>query len=267
MIDEGLEASPNNGALLAWNAFLAMVIDNDLYDSARLLEQAHEADPTNYELIWGTIQVAPLYGRPAIGARLGEYIVERDPLCMACYTGLAEAYLAAGEFELAEQTIRRALALNPGDPWSRAYLGQALFFQERFVEALEVFELLGRQWQETRDEPYGGLPGHAETLQALGRDEEYAALREQYLEFHENGFDLLVAQFYAWAGEADLAFEWLGKHDTEMTWGIRHHLTRPWYRKIHDDPRWQTLLERYEMTEEDFDAIDLTIRMPPDATR
>ena len=52
-----------------------------------------------------------------------------------------------------------------------------------------------------------------------------------------------------------------------MTWRIRHHLTRPWYRKVHEDPRWQALLERYQMTEADFDAIDLTIRMPPDTSR
>jgi adenylate cyclase len=269
MIDDGLADSPNNGALLSWKAFLTMVIDNDLYQSASLREQAHASDPTNFELIWGTVGIAPLYGRPAIGARLGEYIVERDPLCLRCFANLAEAYLIGGQFGQAEQAVRRALAMNPDDPSSSMLLGQALFFQERYVEALDVFESLRSMHEQTFDEPYAGLPGHAETLQALGRDAEYTALRERYLEFHaaHEGYYLLVAQFYAWAGEADLAFEWLGKHDTEMTWGIRHHLTRPWYRKIHDDPRWQALLERYEMTEEDFDAIDLTIRMPPDATR
>lgn len=50
-----------------------------------------------------------------------------------------------------------------------------------------------------------------------------------------------------------------------MTWGIRQHLTRPWYGKLHGDPRWQALPERYQMTEADFAAIDLTARMPPGA--
>jgi len=266
MIDEGLAASPGNGALLGWQAFLVMVIDNDLYASAVILEQAHESDPTSYELIQGTTAMAPLYGRPAIGARLGEYLVERDPLCMRCYVRLAEAYLANGDFQLAETAVRRALTLKP-DEWSpNMFLGQALFFQERYAEALDVFEGLQARHETMTDEPYSGAPGHAETLQALGRDEEYRSLRERYLEYHEHEeYVGLVAQFYAWAGDNDRAFEWLDREDKVMTWGIRHHLTRPWYRKLHGDPRWQALLERYQMTQADFDAIDLTIRMPPDA--
>jgi hypothetical protein len=41
------------------------------------------------------------------------------------------------------------------------------------------------------------------------------------------------------------------------------HLSRPWYRKLHDDPRWQALLEQYQMTDEILESLDLDIRLPP----
>ena len=270
MIDRGLALRPDNGVMLGWKSFLAMVLDNDLYTAARYRERAHEVDPENYDLIWGTVTLARMYGRPEIGAALGEYILARDPLCINCYKATARNYVNTGNLQAAEKHLRDALALGT-DVEARYRLGQVLLLDGRAEEALGVFEDL-RAWLESdsdeSDEPYAGYPGHLETLIELGMTEEYETLRTAYLDFHAaEGLELLIAQHYAWIGEADLAFEWLDKHDRQMTWGIRDHLARPWYQKLHGDPRWQALLERYHMTEADFEAIDLTIRMPPGAAQ
>jgi tetratricopeptide (TPR) repeat protein len=208
-----------------------------------------------------------MFGRPEIGVQLGNYIIARDPLCQDCYANLAENYMGMGRNKEAEERLRQALALYPSI-WATNLLGQALLLDGRPEEALEVFEALEERLTAETGEDYEGFPGHLETLHALGLTEQFDALLPKFLEYHAaNGHDLLIAQHYAWMGDKDKAFEWLDRHDREMTWGIRDHLTRPWYRKLHDDPRWQALLEEYQMTASDFEAIDLTIRMPPDAHR
>ena len=86
----------------------------------------------------------------------------------------------------------------------------------------------------------------------------------EFIEFHEEiGATLIIAQLYAWIGDNDEAFRWLDTHDRVQTWNIRSHLTRLWYRKIYDDPRWQALLEQYQMTGEMLGSLDLDIRLPP----
>lgn len=267
MIERGYALEPENGHMLAWKASISMLLDNDLYTAARYLERAHALDPTNYELIWGTVRQAAMFGRPRIGIELGDYIVARDPLCLDCYINLAEKHMEIGQYKAAEDRLRQALALFPGIQ-ATYMLGQALLLGGRPNEALEFFETAQRMVAEDGDSVGVGFPGHLETLHALGMTEAFDAMLPKFLEFHAaNGYELIIAQHYAWMGDSDKAFEWLNKHDRENTWGIRDHLTRPWYRKLHDDPRWQALLEEYQMTAADFEAIDLTIRMPPDIQR
>lgn len=264
MIERGFALEPESGRMLTWKASISMLLDNDLYTAARYLERAHALEPSNYDVVWATVLQAAMFGRPEIGVRLGNYIIARDPLCLDCYINLAENYMETGEHEAAEERLRQALTLFPSLRATHV-LGQALLLDGRPEEALKVFEDLERRVVAETGQAYAGFPGHLETLHTLGLTEKYDALLPRFLEFHSaDGLQLIVAQLYAWLGEKDAAFEWLDKHDREMSWGIRDHLTRPWYRKLHGDPRWQALLEQYQMTEADFEAIDLTIRMPPD---
>jgi len=267
MIERGFALEPENGTMLTWKASISMLLENDLYTAARYIERAHALDPTNYVVIWATVLQAEMFGQPQIGIELGNYIIARDPLCLDCYVNLAATYMGTGEYKAAEERLRRARELFPGVRVDYM-LGQALLLDGRPEEAIAVFEEV-EQWNvEQSGDPYAGFPGHLETLHTLGMTEAFDALLPKFLEFHAaNGFELTIAQLYAWLGDKDTAFEWLDKHEREMTWNIRDHLTRPWYRKLHDDPRWQALLEKYQMTAKDFEAIDLTIRMPPDLQR
>ncbi len=88
----------------------------------------------------------------------------------------------------------------------------------------------------------------------------------EFIEVHEEiGAGLIIAQLYAWIGDNDEAFRWLDTHDRVQTWTIRSHLTRLWYRNLYDDPRWQALLEQYQMTDEMIESLDLDIKLPPGA--
>ena len=247
---------PNNAIALNWLAIIALTIDNDIETAARLTKRAHEVDPTNYELLRGSLATLPLYGRSDLAAKIGEHVIERDPLCIPCYASLAESYILLEDYASAKARLRDALALAPDFTFGKVVLGAVHLFAGEPERALEIFS-------EVHADSGGLWPGHLEALHDLGRREEFDALLPEFIEFHEERFPLTMARLYAWIGDRDEAFRWLDNHDREMTWGIRSYLTQPWYRKLHDDPRWRALLEQYDMTEEKLAGLDLDIRLPP----
>ena len=168
------------------------------------------------------------------------------------------SYSRLGDYESAKARLREVLDLDPDFEWGKARLGAVRLLAGELEEALEIFSEVHT--------PSGECcyPGHLEVLHDLGRQEEFEALLPEFIELHEEmGAKLTIAQLYAWIGDNDEAFRWLDTHDRRKSWGIRNHLTLQWYRKLHDDPRWQALLEQYQMTDEILDSLDLDIRLPP----
>jgi TolB-like protein/Tfp pilus assembly protein PilF len=257
MITRALAIDPNNANALNWMSWLALQTDNDIETAALYKKRAHDVDPANYEVLSSAVETLPFFGRADLAIEIGEYIIERDPLCMPCYVDVAMSYARLGDFAMAEAKLREVLTLNPNYVWGKGRLGAVYLFAGEPERALEIFS-------EVHTESGGIYPGHLEALHDLGRQEEFEALLPEFIEFHEEiDAKLIIAQLYAWIGDNDEAFRWLDTHDRQKTWAIRSHLTRQWYRKLHDDPRWQALLERYQMTDEIFDNLDLDIRLPP----
>jgi TolB-like protein len=253
-----LAIDPNNANALAGLGAIALLVDNDIETAARFTKRAHEADPANFELLWGSMKILGLYGRSDLAARIGEYVIERDPLCMRCYTSLAEIYMQLGDPVSARRVLGDALELEPEWFWGQVELGRSFLLSGQPETAWETMPEIGSDSDEV------AYPGYLEALHDLGRHEEFETLLPRFVEWHEeNGLPLINAQLYAWIGNKDEAFRWLDKHDRENSWTIRLHLSRPWYRKLYDDPRWQALLEQYQMTDEILESLDLDIRLPP----
>ena len=258
MITRALAIDPNNANALNWMSWLALQTDNDIETAALYKKRAHDVDPANYEVLSSAVATLPFFGRADLAIKIGEYIIERDPLCMPCYVDVAMSYSRLGEYESAKARLREVLGLDPDFRWGKARLGAVHLFAGDTERALEIFEKIH---YETGECCY---PGHLEALHDLGRQEEFEALLPEFIEVHEEmGATLIIAQLYAWIGDNDEAFRWLDTHDRQKTWGIRSHLTRQWYRKLHDDPRWQALLEQYQMTDEILESLDFDIRLPP----
>ena len=258
MMSRALANDPDHANALNWMSFIALDFDSDIETAALYKKRAHEAEPANYEVLSGSIQTLPLFGRPDLAIKIGEYLIERDPLCMFCYVNVAMSYARLGDYASAKARLREVLDLDPDFKWGKARLGAVHLFAGDPERALEIFE-------EIHDEPgQCCYVGHLEALHDLGRREEFEALLPEFIKnFEETGAKLVIAQLYAWIGDNDEAFRWLDTHDRVQTWTIRSHLTRLWYRKMYDDPRWQALLEQYQMTDEMLESLDLDIRLPP----
>lgn len=251
-----LASDPNNGNALSWLSFITLTIDNDIDTAARYKERAHQADPASYEVLWASMSTLSLYGRQDLAVRIGEYVIERDPLCMFCYEKLAETHVELGDYASARAVLRDGLLLDPQWVWGHVILGRSFLLTGEPESAFEIISEIakGGEW---------ASPEYLATLHDLGRQEEFDALLPRFLESHEQERPLVVAQVYAWIGDKDEAFRLLDQHSREDTYLIRAHLTRPWYRKLHNDPRWRALLEQYEMTDERLATLDLDIRLPP----
>jgi TolB-like protein/Tfp pilus assembly protein PilF len=255
MFTRALAIDPNNSNALDWMSNFSLMHDNDIQTAARYKERAHEADPENYEVLSGSLRSLPMYGRPDLAVTVGEYLIERDPLCISCYLEWVDSYLQLGDFASAKARLSDVLDLDPDFIWAKARLGAVHLFAGETERALEIFS-------EVHAESGGLYPGHLQALHDFGRHEEFDALLPEFLEFHEERFPFTVAQLYAWIGDNDEAFRSLDKHDRENSWIIRSQMTSAWYRDLYDDPRWQALLEQYQMTDEILDSLDLDIRLP-----
>jgi len=251
MFTRALAIDPGNANALDWLGYIALVLDNDIDTAARYKKRAHDAEPANYEVLWDSLMMINLFGRADLAVRIGEYLIERDPLCMDCYSKLAEAYVSLGDHASAEARLRDALALDPDSLLVRSDIAGVYVIAGEPEKALELYS-----------EPDVADPIYLMALHDLGRHEEFDVLLPGFLEFYKEERSPVAAQLYAWIGDKDEAFRLLDKHRRDDSWNIRDHLTRPWYRILHDDPRWQALLEQYEMTEEKLASLDLDIRLP-----
>jgi tetratricopeptide (TPR) repeat protein len=76
-----------------------------------------------------------------------EKVVAREPNNGAYLDSLGWAYYRLGRFAQAEEQIRRAVDLAPGDPTMNDHYADALFQQKKYSEAVAAWEEALRQWQ------------------------------------------------------------------------------------------------------------------------
>lgn len=184
---------------------------------------------------------------------IGEFVVAHDPLCAICQYHLARAYRFVGKFDEAEATIRSALILtDPGQYPMYRDLGRVLMFKGDPEAALEAFE---------KDDDQQGI---AIALHDLGRREEFetalASLHEKEEEYPTD-----LATVYAWIGESDKAFKYLDKEYSIDRSSLSRIMRYPVFRNLHDDPRWQALLHRLGMSDEQL--AEINFQLPPEYLR
>jgi hypothetical protein len=56
-----------------------------------------------------------------------------------------------------------------------------------------------------------------------------------------------IAKTYAWAGDPDKAFDWLDIAYAQKDAYMAQLIYNPWLANLHDDPRWEKILEKMEL--------------------
>jgi len=128
------------------------------------------------------------------------------------------------------------LFLSPGWVGAQYRLGRVLLAQGDAPAALLAME------QETGD--FYRLTGIAIVQHALGDTEASDAALKKMIEVWGVTGAYQVAEVYAFRGEIDDAFDWLERAHDNRDAGMTNLLLDPLLANLHDDPRWEPLLDK-----------------------
>jgi tetratricopeptide (TPR) repeat protein len=200
-------------------------------------KKALALEPGNAAVLWRAGTMAATLGRFEEALPLNRRAVELDPLSVSAYIYLAENTYGAGRLDEAAAVLKKALELNPERPYSHALLSMIYLAQAHPQEALAEIE--------REPAPEVRLGVLAEAYHSLGRKKESdAALAELTAKHHAEAF--LIAQVYAFRGEADRAFEWLERAYTERDGGLTQIKIFP-LKNVEHDPRYAALLNKMHL--------------------
>jgi len=253
--DRALEIDPDCAQAYAVLGQFELTYNNDLAAAAPHFSRALALEPTNTDILTLAASMARDLGRLDEASALLEYAVARDPVNSSSHHNLGTAYLWAGRLDGAIDSYRTAQALSPGRLGTQYGIGTALLLKGESEAALAAFVL------EEGDEEYR-VKGTALALRALGRQAEYEAALGELAERWGDRWPSEVAHVYAWAGDADAAFEWLDRAVAQNEDGLTNQFLRPYFVPLHDDPRWKRFRERTNSSEAQLAAIDFEVMLP-----
>jgi len=236
-------------SILGW---IAMTNDGDLTAAAQHLELALKLEPTNVSTIRNAANLVMRLGRLNEAIKLGEYGVARDLLNPVGHLNLSMYYNLAERSDEAIASARTAKSLSPEIGGAQYRIGEALLHKGEPENALAAFE------QEADDE--WRIKGTALALHDLGRLAEYEEAFTELRERWGERWPIEVAHVYAWTGDADASFSWLEK-ELELN-GLAGVAVDNFFTKLHDDPRWQLLLDKSGVSVEQLGAIEFAVTLP-----
>jgi len=231
------ERAPDNVNVIRVLAWKALLFDGDLPAAARLLERAMAAAPRDSDVLLAALTLATQLNQVDLAIRIGEFVLERDPLYFWVHTNLADAYTRAGRFDDAVEHFRIAASLSPDAPATHWKLGTALVFAGRPDKAIESLQReLATAYR---------LHGLAVAYHSMGDDRASDEALQELLSdpADEQEWPFGFARVYAWRGDADKAFEYLRVIQRENPSRLSGIATNPYFQPIHGDPRWQPFIE------------------------
>jgi TolB-like protein len=261
-VERVLAIDPDNGEALihmAWEDWEGRL---DLESAARGISGALRTAPGNLVLTRGAGMFARSIGRHEDSIALLERCVAADPLERNCTFQLAQSYLWGGQLEDAMKAHRRLESLT-GQKNSVYYVVLTLLLQGK--PALALTELEAATFPQ--DHPME-LAARAMIMHDLGRFKESKAAFDRFEEQFEGQFRedaYLIAEAYAWTGQADSAFEWLEKgYARDERFGLQGYwfhriMFLPIWQKLHGDQRWEELRGRMNMSSARLEAIEFSI--------
>jgi TolB-like protein/Tfp pilus assembly protein PilF len=253
-----LERVPDHPYLNVMLGFEAMFERDDHAAAARHIEAALEVEPRAYPALLAAAVLADSLGKLDLAIRIGEYMTARDPMGFWGHLNLGGAYLARGDTDKAISAMRTAENISPGAGAVQWKLGFALLVNGEIDAALEHFE----QEEHLQYRLHGLATALYDSGDAEGSARALDELRERLEspEHEGNRWNWGLARAYAWLGDADNAFRYLEKaqQSGQHLFGLS---SNPYFARIHDDPRWQSLVESIDRkaAEVNFDP-----RLPPE---
>jgi len=214
-------------------------LDYDFVNSQRETKTALELEPDNPNALGVSIYLSIGSCRLDDAERFARRLIERDPLSIDPYRGLATALWFEGHAAEAEAVYRRLFAFRPDADSMHARLSLILLGQGRAQDALtELSQETSPGWQAV---------GRTMAFDALGRRAEADKLLAQ-VQTGYVGFQYQVAQIYAHRHDREHAFLWLDRARRDHDPGYINYLKcDPMLAELRADPRYQAMLAQLNL--------------------
>jgi TolB-like protein len=214
-------------------------LDYDFVSSQREVRTALELEPDNPNALGVSIYLSIGSCRLEDAARFARRLIERDPLSVDPYRGLATALWFEGHAAEAEAVYRRLFAFRPDADSMHARLSLILLSEGRAQDALTELD--------AETTPGWQAVGRAMAFDALGRRAEADKLLAEVQTDH-SGFQYQVAQIYAHRRDREHALLWLDRARQDHDPGYINYLKcDPMLSDLRADPRYQAMLAQLNL--------------------
>ena len=231
-----ITADAQYGPAYAGLADLKMNSDYDFTAAEQNMLQALALDPGDAFILKSAARLNRILGRFDEAIDLFHQSIARDPVSPDGHYRLGRTFYAAHRLEEAAVSLNMARSLSPGGPGGALYfLGKVLLAQGDAAGALVAME------QELAGYRFAGL---AIVQHALGDHGASDAALHTMIEEAPTFAGYQIAEVFAFRGDINSAFEWLESAYDNRDSGMALMLTDPLLVNLHDDPRWEPLLDK-----------------------
>ena len=224
-------------------ADIQFVYDWDWSRADATFRTALKYGPQNAPVLRRATWMALALGKTERALEYAQLAIDLDPLDYSGLINLGTTYWALGQLQEEERIYRRILELYPDSPSHsvKSFLAATLTRQGKPEEGLQylIFDSENR-WQRVMS---------AIVLHSLGRHEEERPIRQTMIDEYSQSWAFGIVLAYAWHGDLDKAFEWLNIAYEQKDRYMAQLIFNPWLASLHDDPRWEPILEKVGLLE------------------
>ncbi len=213
--------------------------DFDWGGAENAYQKALSLEPQNSEIIYSNGSFYFATGRWKEAIWTMKKCNDLDPLKPISHLNLGNILTYAGRIDEANKYFKKALELNPQFQRAHMYLGRnyllfgkpEMALKEMQEENLEVFKVFGL----------------ALVYHALGRNKESEVALKDFIERHQNDWNYLLAELYAFRGEKDLAFMWLEKAYLKKDSWLVFFKGDPLLKNLKSDSRYDAFMKKMNL--------------------
>ena len=246
-VERALEIDPDYSYANSARAWLAMSFERDYASAAAFYRRALDLAPDNPVILGNRAVLAFTLGYVDEAIEITRKSLALDPISSSGYSNLSDQLAGAGRPVDAIEAAQKAVELRPGNATARVNLAAAYLLAEQPEKAIEEIDKSGWDFYQL----YIKTLAYHVLDQVAESDDALIQLTEQYADAGA----FRIASVYAWRNDLDAAFQWLDRAVSEgqSTSGVK---TDPFSRNLHDDARWDLMLARLGLSDEQVAAIE-----------